>query len=74
MIIITLILAAIIVNTIATRIIIVDLLEEFLADYVNPKAIRICLIPPIGIAISAIAMVSVLAAMLIMMILEIWDR
>jgi len=79
-IIITLILAVIIVNTIVTRVIIVDLFvfEERLANLVRPNilrnAMRVCLIPPIGIAISAIAMVSVLTAMLIMMILEIWDR
>ena len=78
MIVLYIIVGLIVVNTLMTSLILVDLVESlfedlFPADIVR-NAFRICLIPPIGIILSALAMCSMLIAWLIMAILDIWNR
>ena len=77
----TLIFAAIcliVVNTLMTSLILVELVETLFEDLfpadMARNAFRICLIPPIGIILSALAMCSMLIAWLIMEILDIWNR
>ena len=77
----TLIFAAIcliVVNTLMTYMILVNLVEGLVEEMfpadIGVIALRICLIPPIGIILSALAMCSILIAWFIMMVLEIWNR
>ena len=51
---------------------------DMLEDIASPRAarilLRICLIPPIGIAASLLWAASIIVAAVIMMILESWNR
>ena len=68
----------IVVNTLMTYMILVNLVEGLVEEMfpadIGLIALRICLIPPIGIILSALAMCSILIAWFIMMVLEIWNR
>ena len=66
-----------IINTIMVNSFITWIYDEF-GDYADPEwaraFLRICLVPPVGIVVSAIFTVSICIAWIVIMILEIWDR
>ena len=68
----------IVVNTLMTYMILVNLVEGLVEEMfpadIGLIALRICLIPPIGIILSALAMCCILIAWFIMIVLEIWNR
>ena len=63
------------INAMLTFVILNDAADEYIA---SPRAarifIRVCLIPPIGIAASLLWAASIIVAAVIMMILESWNR
>ena len=78
MIVLYIIVGLIVVNTLMTYMILVNLVEGLVEEMfpadIGLIALRICLIPPIGIILSALAMCSILIAWFIMIVLEIWNR
>ena len=68
---------AICINAMLTFVIVTDA-ADMLRDIASPRAarilMRICLIPPVGIAVSVIWGAAIIAAAVIMMMLDSWDR
>jgi len=66
-----------IINTIMVNSFVTWIYDEF-GDYADPHVarafMRLCLVPPIGIVIAAICLISIAIGWIIMIILEIWDR
>ena len=66
-----------IINIIMVNSFVTWIYDEF-GDYADPHVaqgfLRLCLVPPIGIVIAAICLVSIIVGWIIIMILEIWDR
>ena len=66
-----------IINVIMVNNFVMWIYDEF-SGYVDPEVarafLRICLVPPIGIAVAAICTICITIAWIIMIILEIWDR
>ena len=66
-----------IINVIMVNSFVTYVYDEF-GDYADPEIarafMRLCLVPPIGIVVSALCLVSVIIGWIIIMILEIWDR
>jgi len=66
-----------IINLIMVNNFVMWIYDEF-GGYGDPIAarifLRICLVPPIGIAVAAGFFIFIVAAWIIMTILEIWDR
>ena len=68
---------AICINAMLTFVIVKDA-ADMLEDIASPRAarilMRVCLIPPVGIVASLLWGAAVIAAAVIMMILESWNR
>ena len=68
---------AICINTMLTFVIVKEA-ADMLEDIASPRAarilMRICLIPPVGIAVSVIWGAAIISAAIIMMIMECWNR
>ena len=68
---------AICINAVLTFVIVKEA-ADMLEDIASPRAarilMRICLIPPVGIAVSVIWGAAIIAAAVIMMMLDSWDR
>jgi hypothetical protein len=66
-----------IINVIMVNSFVTWIYEDF-GDYADPEVarafLRICLVPPIGIVVSAICLISIAIAWIIMIILDVWDR
>ena len=66
-----------IINVIMVNSFVTWIYDEF-GDYTDSEVarafMRLCLVPPIGIVVSALCLVSVIIGWIIIMILEIWDR
>ena len=66
-----------IINVIMVNSFVTWIYDEF-GGYADPEVIRafyrICLVPPIGIAVAALSLVCITIAWIIMMILDVWDR
>lgn len=66
-----------IINVIMVNSFVTYIYDEF-GDYTDSEVarafMRLCLVPPIGIAVAALCLVSVIIGWIIIMILEIWDR
>ena len=66
-----------IINVIMANNFVMWIYDEF-SDYADPEVarafLRICLVPPIGIVVSAICLISIAIAWIIMIILDVWDR
>ena len=65
------------INVIMVNNFVMWIYDEF-SDYADPATgrvlLRICLVPPIGIAVTALATACIAIAWIIMTILEIWNR
>lgn len=72
-----LIVAVTIINIIMVNSFVTWIYDEF-GDDTNPHVarafMRLCLVPPIGIVIAAICLISIVIAWIIMIVLDIWDR
>ena len=66
-----------IINVIMVNSFVTYIYDEF-GDYTDSEVarafLRICLVPPIGIVVSAICLISIAIAWIIMIILDVWDR
>ena len=74
---ILIVILAICINAMFTFVIVKEA-ADMLEDIASPRAarvlMRICLIPPVGIVASVIWSAAIIAAWVIMMIMECWDR
>ena len=72
-----LIIVVTIINVIMVNNFITWIYDEF-GGYADPEVarafMRLCLVPPIGIAVVALSLVCITIAWIIMMILDVWDR
>lgn len=74
---ILIVILAICINAMLTFVIVKEA-ADMLEDIASPRAarilMRICLIPPVGIAVSVIWGAAIIAAAVIMMMLDSWNR
>jgi len=66
-----------IINIIMVNSFVTWIYDEF-GGYADPEVARafyrICLIPPIGIAVAAVCLICICIAWIIMIVLDVWDR
>ena len=66
-----------IINIIMVNSFVTWIYDEFDDDTNSQVArafLRLCLVPPIGIVVAAVCLISIIVGWIIIMILEIWDR